>query len=517
MKNKVFEHLNRDKLNALDLGAFKNHNKSRMTLVQIGRRFIEHALGLDLFKIDFSQVRLNFIDESGKQDVTEDEEQFYKYIASHYLSLYKEPITMVLNLFYKASDDLKKIDSQLKLINAHLKTLEEKKRISGWLNGEERYDRNLYEYYRDKNQYAKDEILKFITERLEVYALLNCQHQDTTLSVIGAFTGSMPYSYSRGMMFSYFDPFDVEQMTVMSNKFLNFTVQLHSEIKELYNNDKEQFYIFAKGYISGELEGVDCGLDIVEECFLTSHIISKRRDVISTILRHYKNADYISVVNMLPMQIEGIFHDICSEMGIDESRLDLASINEKLRMLKDSMLFIYFEYYSFKFPVIRNTVAHGKVVKADIEREAIMLVLDLLPVCEIAVSDKVPVIRKIKLLKNVLKDDFGSLIEYVDLKDIIIPDFYNLADDILTADSKLSSEEFWNYLRNEIKKGSVKNINDSKVVKFVRRLHGQKICTEIAGKFLKDLPIVIGEIKAQAAESKKMLEKFTQNYKKNPK
>lgn len=55
--------------------------------------------------------------------------------------------------------------------------------------------------------------------------------------------------------------------------------------------------------------------------------------------------------------------------------------------------FIYFEYYSFKFPIIRNIVAHGKLIAGDIEQTAIMLMLDLLPVCELATSEDIPIIK----------------------------------------------------------------------------------------------------------------------------
>ncbi|QCE29022.1 hypothetical protein [Enterobacter bugandensis] len=515
MNTKKLEKLSCDELDLLIANAFKNYNLMRMTLVEIGRVFIEHALKFELSQIEFSQVRLKFISESGQQDVTENENEFYKNIANRYMGLEREPREVVLALFYRATDDLHRIDSQLNRINIHLKELEEKKKRSGWLNGVERYDRNLYEYYRDKNHAAKDEILKFISEKLEYYAYSSCLHQGPNLSpIIGLFTGSMPYSYSRGMLFSYLDPFDVEQMTIMSNKFLDLPLNSYKEIKELYDNDKEQFYEFAKAYISDKAEGFECVLDRVKRYFSMSHIINKRRDVLSAIISHYLNRDYVSVVNMLPMQIEGIFHDICSEIGIDESRLDISSINDKLRILQNNILnFIYFEYYSFKFPVIRNIVAHGKLVEADLEQEAILLILDLLPVCEMSVSQDIPVFKKIKLINASINNDFKSLIEYVELKDVFVPAFYNLDNDILIVESKLQSNEFWAYLRNEVKKGGVENVNDTKIVRFVRSLVGRKICSERAGEFLRDLPNVIKEIKEQNESRRIMLEKFNRNFK----
>lgn len=475
----------------LEKEAFEGINKCRMSLAQIGKRFLSYALSINA--CDYDKIRSKYIEETNDNDVSENENDFYKDIADRYLWLDQEPKDKVLECFYQARDDLDNIDSQLNYIAIELQRLEDKKKSGGWLNGEERYNRNLLEYYRDKNRSAKNEILKFISEDIESFALSRC----TKSSLSTFFSGSLPYKYSRGLMFhKELDQYDVRNMTVMSNKFLDFPIPTYREIKNIYINDKEKFYAFAKDYIEGGNDDIKQGISKIKECIECNHIIANRKDIILTIVNHYQNEDFISVVNMLPMQIEGIFHDICIEIGIDESRLDISSINEKLRMIQSHVThFIYFEYYSFKFPVIRNLVAHGKLIEGDIEQTAIMLMLDLLPVCELAMSEEIPVVNKITLLKKILSDDFSCFIEYFGYKNINIPSFYQLNDEEKIVESKFNSEEFWAYLECEVKKEGVEGINSSETMGFIRKLHASKICRKKSDNFLKSMPSLIEEMK----------------------
>ncbi|MBU9829935.1 hypothetical protein J1779_08310 [Rahnella sp. FC061912-K] len=510
-KKATFSNITIGQIIELDFEAFNGLNKCRMSLVQIGKKFVSHILDINLCECEFNEVRNKFTSETGNFDVSENENEFYKYIADYYLRLNKEPIDKVLEYFYHSQDDINKIRVQLKYIDSELKKLEDKKKTNGWLNGEERYERNLLEYYRNKNNSAKNEILKFMSEDIERYALQNCtNHPFPSSNMLSWFIGRMPYQYSRGLIFNpSTDPYDVRDMTEMSNKFLDFPPESYIQIKNLYKTNKEEFYAFAKEYISGDVDGFQNEISKIEKIIEQNHIIANRKAVISTIIRHYQNKDFISVVNMLPMQIEGIFHDICLEVGIDESRLDISSINEKLRIIQLKIEhFIYFEYYSFKFPIIRNVVAHGKLIEFDIEQAAIMLMLDLLPVCELAMSEEIPIIKKIKLLEKLLKDDFSYFPEYFEFSEVTIPDFYKLDTEIGVVEGKYNSLEFWEYLKAKVKKEKIENIDRSDTMSFIRKIHGRKICKDKSSEFMKNLPILINEMKEIELERKKRIEPF---------
>lgn len=501
----------------LEFECFEDVNIYRLSLVQIAKRFLSYTLEVNPYQSSFPQIRNSYIESSEKDDVSENENEFYLSVAKDYLWLSHEPKDKLLELFYRATDDIKKIDSQLHYINDELNKLESNKKSNGWLNGEERYNRNLLDYYKDKNESAKFEILDFMSKDIEPYAFNQCRASTSMDMMKGFFIGEMPYRYSRGIMFhAEFDRYDVKNMTEMSNKFLDLPVPTSREVKKLYKSDKEQFYLFAKEYISGELQGMKNALEKINEYIETNHLIASRKDILLTILKHYQNKDFISVVNILPMQIEGIFHDICLEIGIDESRLDISSINEKLRILQSHMNhFICFEYYSFKFPVIRNMVAHGKLMEGDVEHTAIMLMLDLLPVCDLSLSDEIPTNKKINLLKNVLDNDFDSLIEMFDYIDVGISEFYEREDDLIAALSKYKEESFWNYLEAKVKSEKIESVNDSKIMKFIRKLHGSKLCKKEASFFLENMPQLIEQMKQDSLDKQKRIEPLLKCLKKN--
>lgn len=498
-------HLTMGEIPALIEEAFKDCNISRLSLVQVGKKFLHHVLDIDLNKHSFEDVRNIYIKANEEDDICENEDYFYKSIAEDYLWLIHEPKEKLLEYFYKATDDLKKIDLQLNYINTELNKLDYKKKSIGWLNGEDRYSRNLLKYYKEKNQIAKDEILIFISKDLESYSLENC-YQSFALLKAFPFRNEMPYRYSRKWILGFYDPYDVRSLTEISNKFLNFPLSYYKKIEDLYKNNKVEFFKFAEDYIPNNLNGDKSVIDKIKDYTETNHIIANRKDIIIEILKHYNEQNFISVVHMLPMQIEGIFHDICLEIGINESQLDILSINNKLEIMESKINnFFYFEYYSFKFPILRNKVAHGKKIEGNIQHTAIMLILDLLPVCELCFLKEIPVNKKISLLNETLNDNFDSLIEMFNYKDIEIPPLYKRDNDIKTALEKYKDDDFWDYLENEVKKEKVENINRSKIMKFIKKLDFSQLCTNKSQPFLKNMGNLIEQMKNKENDKKRSI------------
>lgn len=492
-------------------------NAYRMSLVQIGKHFLSHVLNINVFKLDFEEVKKLYVESSNKEDIPTNESEFYKSIVKDYLWLESEPKEKVLEYFYKATDDIKKIDLHLHYIDAELAKLEDSKKTIGWLNGGERYKRNLLEYYKDKNQVAKNEILEFLSENIESYAFSKCKKSLYSAYFSGFFGGEMPYRYSRGLFFdSDFDRYDVRNMTEMSNKFLDLPVPAYKKVKGLYENNQEEFYQFAMEYISGDLEGISNVIDRTHDYITKSHIINNRKDALFAIINHFRNKDYLSAVNMLPMQIEGVFHDVCLAVGIDESRLDISSINEKLRIIqKEFNNFIYFEYYSFKFPVMRNMIAHGKLIESNVEHTAIMLMLDLIPVFELSLSEEIPVNKKIVLLDKALKNDFDSLVSFFDYLDIEIPSFYNRESELEEIIKMYNRDEFWCYIEGKVKSEKIEKVNNSKIMKFVKKLNRTKLCKDKSKDFLKNMPILVQKMKEAELERNAKMQSIQKVMKKN--
>ena len=205
-------------------------------------------------------------------------------------------------------------------------------------------------------------------------------------------------------------------------------------------------------------------------------------------LRHFETKDYISFVSMAPLQIEGIFADICREIGVSESQLDISSLNDKLQHIDGKMQsFLFFEYYSFKFPVLRNLVAHGGLVDGELEDTAIHLMLDLLPVSELAISEDLPIANALNVLEEASNGTPEQLVKWLDLrKSIAIPDFYGVQDSITKAEAHYSSQSFWDFLEAKLRMvQSVDAIRSSDPLKVAGKIKAAGLAHDKAEKFLR--------------------------------
>lgn len=500
------KNLDRHAIIELSVKAFGKEKQCRLTLEENGRIFLSHLFNIHVCKCNFTEVRNRYIEESERNNISDKEDLFYKDIASYYLGLHKEPKEEYLKFLYISLDDLETIDDNIKYINNKLLNIDNIKKSKGWLNGEERYERNSLEYYRDKNKKAKNEILDFITHHLENYTLSKCSEMNANrFDIMQMFIGSMPYSYSRGKVFGdIFNNYDIREYSPLINKFFNVTPREYVDIKNLYHDNKKEFFTFAK------LRVLNITIKEIKELYTKSHVISKRKKIFDTIINHYKNKDYLSVVNMLPMQIEGVFTDFCIEIGIEESKLDISSINEKLRIIvENTQSFYNFEYYSFTFPIIRNQVAHGKLIEGNLESMATFLMLDLLPVCNLTISDDMPFIRKIKLIEEIESGDISKLIDYLDYIDVEIDGFYKMKDKVNLINEKYKSNEFWEMIDKKVMSSNYKYFNKTSIFRFLKKLQGKKICVEQSDKFLKSLPSLLEKMK----ENEKDLELKFSGYK----
>lgn len=517
MKNdfKKFQNLSHQQIAELKLIAFDKNAIRKITLVELGKRFISDVVGINIANESFDNLKNNYKDclnNPNESILFNNEEDFYRYIAEEHLILLEETVGSYIQYLSLAKSDLEKINHQIEFINTEIKNIEDLKKNNGWLDAEKRYYKKLLEHYREKNISASNEIFYFLSEKIEIYNLSSYENKRRNIfrgfDVVSTFfVGSMPYSYSRGLVFKDHDIYDVKNITEMSNKFMEFPAPTHKEIKKLYDENQKDFFLLSDQYIRDGLSDIKSIIEKIKIFTEENHIVAKRKDILLEIFEHYKNKHFISVVYMLPMQIEGIFHDICVEVGVKESALDISSLNEKLRKIQENFkYFIYFEYYSFLFPIIRNSVAHGKIINDNYEETAIMLMLDLLPVCELASSEKIPINGKKILLDKAINNDFKALVEYLNLMDIDIPEFYQLSDKFKVIEEKYKSVEFWNYLRNEVKKQKTENINQTEIMRFIRKLHGKKLCKEQSDLFFKEIHNLIEEIKKAEFESNKLSE-----------
>lgn len=450
------------------------------SFLEIGKLFLSKILEINTEQSNFKDIRNEYIESSKNKEISELEIDFYKDICFKYLSLEKEPKETLFNSYRQVTKDLEEIEKNILYINSEIKKLENKKQSKDLkYNIEDRYYSNQLSFYKEKNFIAKNEIIDFLVKDIKNDAIKKSQKESSSsYQFTNLFNKIMPYKFSKAPLFSFLgNDYDVRDLTPLSNKFLDLAARAYPEIKNLYNDNKEEFFEFAKMYISEKINDKEDVITEIINLIETNHILNRRKDVLKTIFNHYKNEDYISVVNILPLQIEGIFHDISIELGISESQSNKTAINELLKILdKNTSSFHYFEYYSFIFPITRNKVAHGELIEDNLEHTAIMLILDLLPVCQFAVSEDIKINKVIKLMKNIEKNGKeDELLEFIQYLDICIPKFYKISSLRENILKKYSEDKFWDYINEKIMEEDINNLEKENLIKYIGILKKNKI------------------------------------------
>lgn len=419
-----------------------------------------------------------------------------KEFCQNILWMSSEPKEKFILFYEKALSDLNKIDKNLNLIEEGINNLKSIKNQYKMLNINQRYELKKLEYFKEKNNKAKEEVINFISSTIKYYSYEKCINSPMGNSIIKLIEGDMPYSFSKGTILEHKDFYNPNSLTDLSNKFLDFYLDEHIQLEELYKRPeyKDQFLDISKRYLYGKLPRFPepNKLQKLKNIIENNHIINRRKDILYKIIEAFENKEFLLVINILPLQIEGIFHDICQAYGIEEHLLSISSINNKLELLrKKSINFYLFEYYSFKFPITRNQVAHGELVSGELELKATMLILDLIPVAEMSLDEMIPINKKLKLIKNILdSNDLNSLLDIFkyNLLDIKIPEFYNIDDNYL---SLCDSNDFFEKIRNKIKSEKLYLPNNKdklkKLMKIVSQLENHNIATHRVESFRKEL------------------------------
>ena len=362
----------------------------------IAKHFISHFLDVDPFTEDFDIVYKAISQQLVNETIQKDENEFYVYIAEEFLQLVKEPRESLLNLYNNASKDLQSIQANLDYLQTDKERIEKIKKAGNLLSGKQRYRLKMIDFYRQKNISAREEIINFLSLGIRKRASSDSSKKRLRLRIPSIFSNKGPYNFANRFVFFGEDSYNIQHFSEASNKFLDFYIKDYKKMRDLFKNNKTAFFVQAEKYIDdkGYVSKIS---DLLEK----SHLLNSRKKVITALINHYNNGDYISFINMVPLQIEGIFHDYCLELGIKQSTIEISSINEKLELInkKDSE-FYHFEYYSFIFPVIRNDVAHGRLIFGD-KNTSIMLFLDLLHVCELVFSESLPVNQMVNMAKKI--------------------------------------------------------------------------------------------------------------------
>ncbi len=478
------------------------------SIESIVKHFLSDFLDIDPLTASFDEIYQAVSEQLSDKNLPENKVEFYAHIAKEYLLLVKEPREVLLNLYIGASKDLSSIQNNLEYLQSEKKDIQDEKdslsKEGKSLSGEKRYRLKMVDFYHEKNMLAKEEIIQFLaSDSIKARATYKSKIVPDPTNIFSKVFSNLfniipPYNFAFGYPPGNFPvnssfgkkSYDIRNFSDVQNKLTELYIDEYEETCDLYLRDKVEFFNFLRNYIEKN-NPVPKITQLVEK----SHVLNRRKNIILTLLKHYTNKDYVSFIYMVPLQIEGIFHDHCLELGIKESQIGTEGITEKVKLINDrDHEFYNFEYYAFRFPVIRNDIAHGKLLENSNEEEtAMMLLLDLLDVCQLTFSESSPINKAVNLSKNIsdnlsieLKcDDLFKWIEFIDLK---IPEFYQLDDIRHSILQKYEKNEFWEYLENKYQNNQkyYNESTNSDIVEAIKKLKSNSIAKKQCTQFLKN-------------------------------
>lgn len=338
----------------------------------------------NVFEKSFSEIRSIYCSclQGVNTDIPLTEDEFYKYINREFLYLEMEPYKCLLRILTDAHSDIKKITQNIKNCEKKLRGKKAREKSEESTDEESKYRAGMLKHYIEVNNKAKSEIVDLIINQEEIR---NAAHYRAQISIAG-FNQQPLYSYRWNP-----ETYDINNFSEISNKFLDLGIREHRKLRKIFEDaesreefqDKMNTYIKERKVVEKIYENLD-----------KNRRLADRKYILKPALDEYRKGNKSVFLHLATSQVEGIFFDYCSLMGISEDKLDKSGIGEKLDKLrrKGASCLYSFEYFKFIFPIIRNKIAHGRIMKeGEIEYQADFLLLDLLDVTKSLISEELEI------------------------------------------------------------------------------------------------------------------------------
>jgi len=365
---------------------------------------------------DIIKLMDELFDGSGKNKNLEER---IENIAKHFLGIKIEepPLKLFTEIFLRINSSIKDADQRINKFEDKINELENNKKLSKderykikdvkqrikksedeikgikskKLSQDQLHKLKFYEYQMNENEKYRNhlinELIYYIPHKIDRRCGFNF--------LGGGLASQEKYLDSlKGEMESY--KLNRDEIHDLDNKFSKLEYHEREEIKDMFVENESDFIEEANHYIDT--------YKVIEEIknnISNNHLLYKRKPIIDQMIEAYRQEKFQLFCHICPLQIEGIFSDICLLIGVDENSLTSASLNEKIQIMKDkNYLFSHYEYFMFNFPKIRNQVAHGKIIEHNYNVLSILLLFDLHLMCNEARSDYIPINFILKLINN---------------------------------------------------------------------------------------------------------------------
>ena len=400
----------------------------------LGRHFFSRFYGVQVWQWDYAKL-LSVCQADGWPHAEESlsEDVFVKAVFKSFFWLVKLPKEAKYELLCKAQKMMCDLLERIKGYKILCERLEKEEHKTG----ESEYELRMLRHYVKKSKTALERVCDYVSYELDNEALLMSQQGFPWMGSIHKI------DIVEGMVVGT-DKADCNDIT---NKFLDRPVLVVENIKHLYGTDPAKFYVWAEGELDKVI--IPSTLGLIKE----NHLLNSRAEMLEEGISLYNDKKYQVANSILALQIEGLIHDVLVANGEEEVKLRATSLTEKVERLEKLHVGFYsYEYYAFRFPVLRNEIAHGNAHKTQRE-EAIKVMLDLCGLCRyIAKSDLLPCNKLVELTKRFVEADATAKekIDYarfvVSHANVSVSDFYGLETITASIQNEIQRVDFWNEL-----------------------------------------------------------------------
>lgn len=406
----------------------------------LARRFIALVLERELGDETIERFRAAFLERIRwhSREYPTEEKAFYLEICKIFLCIKEAPRRALLRIYRETIADLSAVRQRLKKYRQERDDLEKKgKQPNNSLNNDETVKINMLRHYIDRNETALEEIICFLDTSIERCAL-------EEVSIWG---GIRLFEWDRYSYRLWKQSYIMECFSRLENKFGYTDEYDHVELMEIeqeIRNDPARYSEVIQNY----LKKTDVCAQI-REMVQKHHRLAIRQHVIEGALGLYSRGEKLLFCNIAPLQIEGIVHDYCLEIGISEhdiQREKWGLTKKALKIHATGKHFYFYEYYAIWLPGIRNQIAHGKLLNTgEIELIADELLLDLSGICmELTKNTRIRTNAILTAFKKYCENPstIKATLQSASLLDHDLPDFYGLGHVRTEVQNKIQTPEF---------------------------------------------------------------------------
>lgn len=318
-------------------------------------------------------------------------QEFYKFICVKYLDIDSSPVLEFAKIYQEYMEVLDLIDKRIEGCNTLIKSIPPKEQQTYI----DKLNLGLYESFKESNL----ELREIIAQRLLDKDLLRCRVLSASRkSPLKRLCANDPILDCIDL---YDDSYDAKEFSRLTNKLKYLSLKDDERIY-LKNQEKNAVNSVAESQkLTEALLNIIKEREVVKQlraCLNSSPLLKSRFSILHNALDFFERQEYLLFCNLIPIQIEGIFQDYTSGWGVKFSE-DQLSMLPKIKSLEKIDYLEEWLYFKFRFPVIRNAVAHGSLNERSIPSYfnlnltgiATELLLDLFDVCKRTIKEGLPV------------------------------------------------------------------------------------------------------------------------------